>query len=164
MQNPRPCRIPCPRETLRSEIPTPWAIFSEQQILNPKLLSVANSCDKNENQKMAKIVHRHMPASHDLPQKIPSPGQNVGCKTSEWGQSFGTNPREWLLKKTDSCIIPNFKLKYEDSENIKIDSADPMISNLRQIKQRNFFGTRSILYIRTSMCSICKCLLKFLTH
>ena len=34
-------------------------------------------------------------------------------------------------------FIPNFKLKYENSENIKTDFVDTVIFNLRQIKERN---------------------------
>ena len=37
------------------------------------------------------------------------------------------------------CFIPNFKLKYEDSENIKPDLVNTVVSNLRQIKRRAFF-------------------------
>ena len=36
-------------------------------------------------------------------------------------------------------------MKYE-VKNIKTDSADTVIFNLHQIKQRNFFWTRSIVY------------------
>ena len=39
------------------------------------------------------------------------------------------------------CFIPNFKLKYEDSENMKIDRVNTVVFNLHQLKQRNFFGT-----------------------
>ena len=34
-------------------------------------------------------------------------------------------------------LIPNFKLKYEDSENKETDCADAVVFNLHQIKQRN---------------------------
>ena len=37
------------------------------------------------------------------------------------------------------CFIPNFKLKYEDSENIKADRVNTVVFNLRQIKRRAFF-------------------------
>ena len=37
------------------------------------------------------------------------------------------------------CFIPNFKLKYEDSENIKADRASTVVFNLHQIKRRAFF-------------------------
>ena len=39
------------------------------------------------------------------------------------------------------CFIPNFKLKYENLENIKTDVANTVIFNFHQIKQKNFFGT-----------------------
>ena len=38
------------------------------------------------------------------------------------------------------CFIPNFKLKYENSENIKADRVSTVIFNLSQIKRRAFFG------------------------
>ena len=60
--------------------------LSEQQI-NPKVLSVANSCHYNEN---CKIVHRQMSAPRELPQQMPAPGQKLGCKTAPgWGQIPG---------------------------------------------------------------------------
>ena len=37
------------------------------------------------------------------------------------------------------CFIPNFKLKYEDSENIKADCVSTVVFNLHQIKRRAFF-------------------------
>ena len=39
------------------------------------------------------------------------------------------------------CFVPNFKLKYEDSENIKTDRVNTVVFNLHQIKRRAFFGT-----------------------
>ena len=43
------------------------------------------------------------------------------------------------------CFIPNFKLKYEDSENIKADHVNTVVFNLHQIKRRAFFfGTPGI--------------------
>ena len=40
------------------------------------------------------------------------------------------------------CLIPNFKLKYKISENIKVDRVDTVVFNLHQIKhQVYFFGT-----------------------
>ena len=38
-----------------------------------------------------------------------------------------------------NCFMPNFKLKYEDSENIKADSVNKVIFNLLQAKRRAFF-------------------------
>ena len=37
------------------------------------------------------------------------------------------------------CFIPNFKLKYEDSQNIKVDRVSTVVFNLHQIKRRAFF-------------------------
>ena len=34
------------------------------------------------------------------------------------------------------CFIPNFKLKYKDSENIKADRVSTVVFNLHQIKRR----------------------------
>ena len=39
------------------------------------------------------------------------------------------------------CFIPNAKLKYAGSENIKTVRVDTVIFNSHQIKQRNLFGT-----------------------
>ena len=41
--------------------------IAEQEI-TPEVISVTNSCDYNENSKLAKIVFRQMPAPWDLPQ------------------------------------------------------------------------------------------------
>ena len=48
------------------------------------------------------------------------------------------------------CFIPNFKLKYEDSENIKADHVDTIAFNSHQIKRRAFFfgGGHPVLLIR----------------
>ena len=47
----------------------------------------------------------------------------------------------WLAiaRQTSDCFIPNFKLTYEDSENIKVDRVDTAVFNLHQIKRRAFF-------------------------
>ena len=37
------------------------------------------------------------------------------------------------------CFIPNFKLKYFDSENIKPDCVSIVVFNLHQIKRRSYF-------------------------
>ena len=37
------------------------------------------------------------------------------------------------------CFVPNFKSKYEDSENIKADRANTVVFNLHKIKRRAFF-------------------------
>ena len=36
------------------------------------------------------------------------------------------------------CFIPNFKLMYEDSENVKADSVNTVVHNLNQTKRRAF--------------------------
>ena len=45
------------------------------------------------------------------------------------------------------CFIPNFKLKYEDSENIEADHVNTVVFNLHQIKQEFFFGTPSTFIV-----------------
>ena len=37
------------------------------------------------------------------------------------------------------CLMTNLKLKYEDSENIKLDLVNTVVFNLRLIKRRAFF-------------------------
>ena len=37
------------------------------------------------------------------------------------------------------CFIPNFKMKYDDSENIKADRVNTAVYTLYQIKRRAFF-------------------------
>ena len=39
------------------------------------------------------------------------------------------------------CFIPNFKMKYEDSENVKIGRVNTVVLNLHKIKQRSFWDT-----------------------
>ena len=43
------------------------------------------------------------------------------------------------------CSIPNFKMKYEDSENIKADCVSTVVVNLHSIKRRAFIDTSGIL-------------------
>ena len=43
------------------------------------------------------------------------------------------------------CFIPNFKLKYEDSENILEYRVNIVVFNLRQINRGAFFGTPGII-------------------
>ena len=62
--------------------------ISEQQI-NPKVLSVANSCLIMKILKKAKIVYRQMPAPWELPPQIsPTPEQKLGCKSPRVGANF----------------------------------------------------------------------------
>ena len=51
--------------------------------------------------------------------------------------AFG-NHRSANFETILDCFIPNFKLKYEDSENIKTDRVNTVVFNLRQIKRRAF--------------------------
>ena len=37
------------------------------------------------------------------------------------------------------CFIPNFKLKYEDQENIKADRVNTVVFELHLTKRRSFF-------------------------
>ena len=37
------------------------------------------------------------------------------------------------------CVIPKFKLEYDDLENIKTDSPNTVVFNLHQIKRLKFF-------------------------
>ena len=52
---------------------------------------------------------------------------------------FGSHCSENFQPILD-CFIPNFKLKYEDSENIKADRVSTVVFNLHQIKRRGFLG------------------------
>ena len=46
------------------------------------------------------------------------------------------------------CFIPVFKLEYEaSSENVKAGRVNTVVLNLRQTKQRNFFGTSGRILI-----------------
>ena len=38
------------------------------------------------------------------------------------------------------CFIPNFKLKYQDAENVKANRLSLVVFNLHQIKRRAFSG------------------------
>ena len=42
------------------------------------------------------------------------------------------------------CVIPNFKLKYENLDNIKAGCVNTVVFNLHHIKRRAFFGTPGI--------------------
>ena len=42
------------------------------------------------------------------------------------------------------CFIPNFKFKYENSENIEAYRVNTVTFNLHQIKRRAFFGIPGI--------------------
>ena len=49
--------------------------ISEQQILHPKVLSVANSCDNNENSKNGKNGLQTNARPRNLPPKVPPPAK-----------------------------------------------------------------------------------------
>ena len=44
------------------------------------------------------------------------------------------------------CFLSNFKLKYEDSQNIKADSVNRIVFNLHQIKRQAFFMGHPVVY------------------
>ena len=44
------------------------------------------------------------------------------------------------------CYIPNFKLKYEDAENIKEDCINTVVFKLHQIKRRAFFWSTQYIF------------------
>ena len=60
--------------------------------------------------------------------------------------NFSSHSYENFQPILDS-YIPNFKLKYEDSENIKENPVNTVVVNLRQTKRRAFFGTPGISYL-----------------
>ena len=78
--------------------------ISEQQV-NPKVLSVANSCHYNENSKMANIVYRQMPTPWELPQQIPAPQAKAWMQKPQGGGKFlvrfprGEHGGRWLWMK-----------------------------------------------------------------
>ena len=60
--------------------------ISEQQLLNPKVVSVANSCDNNENSKNGKILlQTNARPSEPTPK---GPWQILGCKSPRVGANF----------------------------------------------------------------------------
>ena len=66
--------------------------ISEQQLLNPKVVSVANSCDNNENSKNG-INRLQTNARGTYPKK--SPRQKLGCNSPRVGANFWCKPRGW---------------------------------------------------------------------
>ena len=71
---------------------------SEQQLLNPDMVSVANSCNSNDNSKNGKIIYRQMPTPRNLPQKVPptkirmqkdQSGSKFLVQTSRLGRGMG---------------------------------------------------------------------------
>ena len=55
------------------------------------------------------------------------------------------------------CFIPEFKLKYDELENIKTDRVNTVVFNLYEIQQLKFFRTPGI--VNTSSIGILKILL-----
>ena len=56
------------------------------------------------------------------------------------------------FQPTLDCFISNFKLKYENSQNVKTDCVNTVVFNLRKIKQRNFFWDTQ--YYFNCLCSL----------
>ena len=52
--------------------------------------------------------------------------------------AFGSHSSA-ILQPILDCFVPNFKLKYEDSENVKANHVNTVVFNLHQIKRRAFF-------------------------
>ena len=65
----------------------------------------------------------------------------AGFENLVFGSHFMMNFQPVLL-----CLIPNFKLKYEDSENIKTDRVSMVVFNLHQIKRRGFFMGHPVVW------------------
>ena len=63
----------------------------------------------------------------------------TGPKTLAFGSHCSANFQPIL-----DCFTPNFKLKYEDSENIKAERVSTVVFNLHQTKRRAFFETPGI--------------------
>ena len=59
--------------------------------------------------------------------------------------AFGSHSKAKFQSSLDS-FIPNFKLKYEDLQNIKTDRVTTLPFSLHQIKRRAFYGTPGIIY------------------
>ena len=64
---------------------------------------------------------------------------SAGPKILAFGSHHSANFQPIL-----DCYISNFKLTYEDSENIKADHVGTVVCNLHQMKCRTFFGTPGI--------------------
>ena len=66
--------------------------------------------------------------------------KNSGRLSSAGPESFRLPLLGELL--TDfGLLYTNFKLKYEDLENVKLDRVNTVVFNVYQIKHRAFFGT-----------------------
>ena len=60
-------------------------------------------------------------------------------KKSGWLSSEGPEYCSANFQPILDCFIPNFKLKYEDSENVKADLVNTVIFDLHRIKCQAFF-------------------------
>ena len=83
--------------------------LSEQQI-NPKVLSVANSCHHNENSKNGKNRKKtNAHPSGTTPTNVRPPGQKLGCKSSGMGANFWCKSRGctggWLWMKLIPALV-----------------------------------------------------------
>ena len=72
------------------------------------MLSVANSCDYNENsKKMSKIVYRQMPAPRDLPPQIPAPRVKIKMQKPESRGKVSVHGWGWLQQKLIDALLGN---------------------------------------------------------
>ena len=79
--------------------------------MNPKVLSVANSCHYNENfKKWQTSFTDKCPPPWELPQQIPAPGKSLDAKAPGCRQIFGVNPQgcvgegRVVMDEIDTCI------------------------------------------------------------
>ena len=66
--------------------------------------------------------------------KKPGRLSSAGTKILAFGSHCMANFQSIL-----DCLIPNFKLKHEDVENIKADCVSTVVFNSHKIKRRVFF-------------------------
>ena len=81
---------------------------------------------------------------------------SAGLKILTFSSHYSANFQTIL-----DCFIPNFKLKYEDPENIKANSVSTVVLNLHQIKRLTiFFGTPGSLKYKIGLliCASDSCL------
>ena len=80
----------------------------------------------------------------------PAPRAKVEMqKPQGWGKFLVQIPggawRGMVMDEIDTCIIPKFKLKYDDLKNIKTDRVNTVVFNLHQINQLKFFLKHPVL-------------------
>ena len=87
-----------------------------------------------------------------LPLKLVHFSKNLVACSSAGGKilAFASHCSTNFLPILD-CFIPNFKLKYDDSENIKEDRVSTVVFNLRQIKRWAFFRTLGRTHINATI-------------